>query len=207
MAEVASVVRDALVAALKNQPSIRVDVASTRDELIASAGSTDVVVLGDNLRDRCEPGVVSEILTAGARVLVVSSTGLDDRGAQFLLAGATGFLLLTDLTDADLTSSVATIAAGRSALHPEVARAVLDYWRHQRDAPPSGPRSGAMAELSGREVEVLQGLHGGMTIRVMARRMGVAEKTVEAHRSKLYAKLGARNQAHALSIASERGLI
>jgi DNA-binding NarL/FixJ family response regulator len=106
-------------------------------------------------------------------------------------------------------------------LHPTVVDAVLQRWRssqvqqHDRAASPesvAGDRPEAAREhtrtaLTGREFDILRGIAAGLTSRGIAGKLGIAEKTVEAHKSRLYAKLGARNQAHATKIATELGLI
>jgi DNA-binding NarL/FixJ family response regulator len=63
------------------------------------------------------------------------------------------------------------------------------------------------ASLTPREREVLMALAKGLTTKAIARRLGVAMKTVESHKIRLFSKLGARTQAHAVSIAIGQHLV
>jgi len=47
----------------------------------------------------------------------------------------------------------------------------------------------------------------GLPAKAIAKRLGVALKTVESHKIRLFDKLGARTQAHAVSIAMGYGLV
>jgi len=55
--------------------------------------------------------------------------------------------------------------------------------------------------LSPREMDVLQGLIGGDSNKVIAQNLGISPRTVEIHRAKVAEKLGARNLSDILKIA------
>ncbi|MEV4171914.1 LuxR C-terminal-related transcriptional regulator [Nonomuraea sp. NPDC049709] len=61
--------------------------------------------------------------------------------------------------------------------------------------------------LTGREREVLASIARGHTIRQTARLLGIASKTVESTRARLFRKLGARNRSEALTNAYRAGLV
>ncbi|MEV0383268.1 LuxR C-terminal-related transcriptional regulator [Nonomuraea sp. NPDC050643] len=61
--------------------------------------------------------------------------------------------------------------------------------------------------LSAREADVLASIACGRTIRQTARLLGIASKTVESTRARLFRKLGARNSAEALTNAYRAGLV
>lgn len=197
----------------------------TPDQLPAAATehAAQVVVVGPSLSRTDLAAAVSVMLGHGTRTLVVSGTSLDEQTFTLLLAGASGFLLVDDADPASVADAVDTIASGATALHPMVVQAVLDRWRSSRAHPagtgrpgggdvsaadPGGSSAQPVAlSLTARELDVLRGLHEGLTNRRLAARLGVAEKTVEAHKTRLFTKLGARNQAHAVRIAADRGLL
>jgi DNA-binding NarL/FixJ family response regulator len=192
---------------------------STPRDLAAAAADHDaqVLLVGPNLPRADLAPVVSHLLTTGTRTLVVSATSLDEQTFTLLLAGASGFLMVDDASPQSVAEAVTTIASGAPALHPMVVQAVLDRWRSTRGSRAGdhhGDDSGRIPQspqetvtLTTRELEVVQGLRDGLTNRLLAARLGVAEKTVEAHKSRLYAKLGAKNQAHAVRIAADQGLL
>jgi DNA-binding CsgD family transcriptional regulator len=61
--------------------------------------------------------------------------------------------------------------------------------------------------LSARESEVLQLISKGNTSKQVAAHLGIAFKTACCHRTHILAKLGARNTAEALTMATMQGLI
>lgn len=71
-----------------------------------------------------------------------------------------------------------------------------------RPAPGSLP-----SVLSERESEVLALLSRGMTVRAISQRLAISAKTVEHHKSRIFEKLQTQNQAHAVSLAVQRGLL
>ena len=65
----------------------------------------------------------------------------------------------------------------------------------------------APAGLSLRELEVLAALATGATNRMVARSLGITERTVATHVEHLLAKLGVGNRAGAAAFAVEAGLV
>lgn len=61
--------------------------------------------------------------------------------------------------------------------------------------------------LSERALEVLQLIAKGMSSREIAKQIFVSENTIEYHRKLILRHLGAKNNAHAVSIAIAQGLI
>lgn len=170
------------------------------------AGPRGVVVLGPSLVVAETSAAIPEILARGWRVLVISADALDERGAALLLAGASGFLVLSSDLGGQLLESIRAVAAGTSSLHPLVVDEVLRHWRASAGAA-AEKSAQASPDLTPRERDVLRGLKDGLTSRMLASKLGVAEKTIEAHKSRLYTKIGARNQAHAVRIAIDMNLV
>ena len=65
----------------------------------------------------------------------------------------------------------------------------------------------ASEKLSKREQQVLEMTSEGWTARDTAKELWLSVDTVKTYRKKLIRKLGARNIAHAVTIAFRRGLI
>lgn len=68
----------------------------------------------------------------------------------------------------------------------------VEYARRERDA------SQRVAQLSKREIDVLSGLVAGHPYKVIARNLGISDRTVEMYRNNLVRKLGARSTNEAL---------
>ena len=161
----------------------------------------DVVVTSAALGDGAVREHMAAVLRTPARVLLVCDEAADDGVREALLAGASGCLPLRDSEAAQISEAVHAVAEGQAALHPSVALRVLQQWRtEQRAGSPS-------TSLTAREREVLHTIGEGLTTAAAARTLGVATKTVEAHKARIFAKLGARNQAEAVATANRHGLL
>lgn len=115
--------------------------------------------------------------------LLVLSHHVESRYALDLLADGAhgvGYLLKDRVLDPrDLADSIRRVAAGGSAIDPEVVSILM---RRRRDGP--------LASLTEREREVLALIAEGRSNRAVATSMGVAEKTVEAYTGRIFGKLG-----------------
>ena len=147
-----------------------------------------------------------ELLSGGSRVLIVCTSTATEAIARLLFAGASGCLSIDDCAPSDVVTAAKTVAAGHAALHPAAAAAVLQQWRMMRSSDGLPPRS-APPTLTPREVDILRGLARGLPTKTIARELSVSPKTVEAQISRLLMKLGARNRAHAISVARSHGLL
>lgn len=134
-----------------------------------------------------------------ARVLVLTSFAGDDQLLPALRAGAAGYLL-KDADPAELEQALRAVGRGEAALHPTVAARVL------REVA-GGPSSGRLGTLTAREREVLGLLGQGLTNRQIARRLGIAEKTVKTHVSSVLGKLGLADRTQAALLAVREGLV
>jgi len=65
----------------------------------------------------------------------------------------------------------------------------------------------AKLRLTPRELSILQSVERGESVKQTARSLGIAMKTVENLQSRMFRKLGARNRAHAVTIAHRLGLL
>jgi DNA-binding NarL/FixJ family response regulator len=96
-------------------------------------------------------------------------------------AGAVGYLLKDRVMDVgQFISAVRQVAAGGTALDPEVVAALLA--RRSADAP--------LQSLTPREREVLSLMAEGRSNAAIADRMFVTEKAVSKHSNNIFAKLG-----------------
>ena len=68
-------------------------------------------------------------------------------------------------------------------------------------------QSGLLEPLSDRELEVLQGLAGGLSYRDIADRLFVAQGTVKVHVHNIYGKLNVANRTQAITRGQELGLL
>jgi DNA-binding NarL/FixJ family response regulator len=88
---------------------------------------------------------------------------------------------------------VRAAASGGSPLDPKVARVVLDESRRPQPA----------TELSPRELEVLALVGQGLANKQIARRLGIAERTVKAHLTAVFQAIGVADRTAAALWAKE----
>jgi DNA-binding NarL/FixJ family response regulator len=141
----------------------------------------------------------------GAKVLILTTFGLDEYIVEALRAGASGFLLKDAPVD-ELVGAVRAVAAGEAQLSPAVTRRLLDQVAHRLPAPVSVADDG-LEELTPREREVLQLMAGGLSNAEIAAALVVSEPTVKSHVSAVLAKLGLRSRIQAVIYAYEAGVV
>ena len=145
--------------------------------------------------------ITSSPITAGVRVLVLTTFAADDYVVAALRAGASGFVL-KDTEPAALVRAVQVIAAGDALLAPEVTRRMLD-----RFAETGVPRTATeLPPLTQREHEVLVAVALGLSNVEIADRLVVSYSTVKTHVSHLLTKLDARDRAQLVMLAHRAGL-
>jgi DNA-binding NarL/FixJ family response regulator len=205
---------EALSRALGSAPEIDVVAsAMTLADLRRScvADSPHVVLTAPAFPDGELVGALGEVLRHNVRVLVLCEARRLDTATPLLFAGASGCQSWQDCGADDLVAAVRSVAAGHAALHPAAAAAVLRQWRAVREdgdhAAPAPVGRTHTPVLTARERDVLSEMAGGRTTRTIAGNLAVSPKTVEAHITRILAKLGARNRAQAISVARELELL
>ncbi|MET7451633.1 response regulator transcription factor [Streptomyces sp. NPDC005574] len=138
------------------------------------------------------------------KVLVLTTLDLDSYVYEALRAGSSGFLL-KDAQPEDLLAAVRWVAAGDGILAPAVTRRLIDTFAG--GAPPPPAVTGAPAQLTPRQRDVLLHIASGLTKADIAVHLGVTTGTVKTHVNALLGKLGLRDRVQATILAYESGLI
>jgi DNA-binding NarL/FixJ family response regulator len=169
--EVAAAVGDAVAlraAVAEHQPDIAI---------------VDVRMPPDHTDDGLRAAIAIRRDHPGVAILVFSQY-VETRYAADLLAmgsGGVGYLLKDRTADvAEFTGAIARVAAGGTALDPEVVTGLLNASRH----------GSALAALTPREHDVLGLMAEGRSNSAIADRLVVSERAVEKHISNIFSKLG-----------------
>jgi two-component system, NarL family, response regulator NreC len=117
-----------------------------------------------------------------------------------LRGGAAGYVLKNS-TPEQLRQAVHEVANGGTYIHPSMTELLA---KHIGD---SNSHSPSFQQLNARELETLQLIAHGFTNKEIAERMFLSVKTVEAHRSKIYKKLGLKTRADAVNYAIKHKLL
>ena len=198
------IVREGLRTLFADEPGIRVvgeagNAAEGFD--VAAALRPDVVLL-----DLVMPGggAVQTIERLrrelpSVRILVLTSYAGDRQVHEALKAGAIGYLL-KDVSRAELVRAIHSVHQGQPALHAEAQRHLL------RGVSGAAGRS-ALAELTARELSVLELIARGRSNKAIAAELKLSEGTVKGYVSVVLGKLGVEDRTQAALFAVKHGLV
>ncbi|MDQ1490767.1 MAG: hypothetical protein QOJ23_3281 [Actinomycetota bacterium] len=189
-------VRD-LVGAVLSLQGVTVTLADSGDDALDAAADSDAVLVlvspgpedWDTARRAARPVVlVSEVhLSADERLAAVL------RGADAVVH--------TGASPVELAQAVAAVRRGETILDP------LSTRRLAAAARTGHVTARAELKLTPREQSILESVERGESVKQTAGTLGIAMKTVENLQSRMFRKLGARNRAHAVTIAHRLGLL
>jgi DNA-binding NarL/FixJ family response regulator len=140
---------------------------------------------------------------SSARVIVLTTFGLDEYVVAALRAGASAFVL-KEAPPEQILSAIHQVAAGRAIIDPGVAQAVIDELGRR---PARSELAASIGELTPREREVLTLLARGLSNAEIAAELVVGEGTVKTHVARVLSKLGVRDRVQAVVVAYEAGVV
>ena len=125
-------------------------------------------------------------------VVILTSYHEDSHVLPAIKAGALSYLL-KDLSSEDLLAAIRKAAQGEAVLHPRIARQLMQSLQTPKPEAPPNP----FADLSQRELEVLQLIAQGLSNAAIGEKLFISEKTVKSHVGNILSKLhlGDRTQA------------
>jgi NarL family two-component system response regulator LiaR len=200
-----AVVRQGLRTFLELQDDIEVvaDACDGEEAVAAALDDRPDVVLMDLVMPRVD-GIEAtrRILRErpGTRVIALTSFLDDDKVLPAVRAGAAGYLL-KDVEPGELVQAIHTVNDGGALLHPAVTARLM------RELAEDEPHAESDGNLTAREREVLALVARGLPNKLIARELGIAEKTVKAHMSRILAKLGVTDRTQAALLAVRRGWV
>jgi DNA-binding NarL/FixJ family response regulator len=205
-----ALIRAGLVKVLESEPDMTV-VGEASDGLAAVSSATRLrpdVTLMDIRMPGLDGIEATRRITASwprARVLILTTFGLDEYVYESLRAGASGFML-KDAPPEELASAVRVVAGGDALLAPAVTRGVIEeYTRRDRAQPASEPA--AFAELTPRERDVFGLLVRGYSNPEICRELVISDATAKTHVAHILQKLNLRDRVQAVIFAYESGLV
>jgi len=162
---------------------------------IARAHALDLIVLDLNLPELGGIELLSRLRqVTTAPILVLSMHAEQIYASRALAAGAQGYVS-KNASPEDLLTAIRRVAAGGRYIEPEIAQSmILD-----------GP-TGALAQLTPRDLEILRHLGAGKSLGEIADALGLGYKTIANNCSLMKTKLGVTKTADLLRIAVEAGV-
>jgi DNA-binding NarL/FixJ family response regulator len=207
-----AVVRSGTRELLEQQPDLKiVGEASDGEEAIRLAHELkpDVMVMDVRMPKMSGVEATKRIKAECPEVKVLVLTAHDDDEYVFALlqAGANGYLLKTAEIE-ELVRAIRTVAAGQPALAPEVTGKVVAQFTSGKGLPeiltePPDNYDG----LTERELSILRLVGQGMSNKQIGKKLFISDRTVQAHLSNIFSKLGVNSRTEAVMHAVRRGWI
>ncbi len=202
-----NLVREGLRALLEQEPDMEVvaSVADGREAVqLTRKLQPDVVVMDISMPGLNGIDATRQITTdhSTSRVVCLSVHAEHKMIDAMLQAGASAYLLKTSVSK-ELVIAVRTVANGGTYLSSPVAGDIVAHHvRNTSDARPTG----AYADVTEREREVLQLIAEGHHTKNIAAQLCVSPKTVLSHRESLMRKLGVDSIAGLTRYALREGI-
>lgn len=199
--------REALAAALSRVPDIRVVAACETAEasLAAVAEARPAVALVDLELPQMGGLELSRRIQADhpeTAVVIFTVSRQEEHVLEALRAGASGYLIKQETTDAArLAEAIRIVASGGTLLSTRAARELV-----QRLARRPPPDPAAEYGLTRREREVLALLTEGASNRQIGGELNITEQAVKNHVGSILRKLDAPNRTAAAATARREGL-
>ena len=137
------------------------------------------------------------------KILVLSMHEDEEYIYKAMQYGAMGYLPKTS-ADNEPFDALQALSQGRRYLSPNAQQSLMDImFRPTAEEAADDPRS----VLTTREREVFDELIHGYTITEIAERLHLSVKTVDTHKSPIYAKLNCRRRSDLVTLALRNGLL
>lgn len=161
---------------------------------LAADHEPDVILMDLSMPEVDGVEATRRIVAAGgpSRIVVLTSFGEESRIMEALNAGAHGYLL-KHIDPDDLLDAVRSAKAGDAPLDPRAGRVLLEHRLTGGDR----PRPGRPGDLTEREAEVLALVGQGLANKQIARKLGISERTVKAHLTSVFQRLGVSDRVQA----------
>ena len=195
---------------LSNSPEIDViGEAGNGEEAIARAVELHPDVI---LMDLKMPGMngieaTRRIHEAIPEIGVLALTMFDDDDSVFaaMRAGARGYLL-KDADKDDVVRAIISVERGEAIFSPAIARRMIQYFSATSTSSIKKGQSDEFAELTERELEILDFIAQGHNNLVIANRLSLSIKTVQNYVSSILTKLQVADRSQAIVRAREAGM-
>jgi DNA-binding NarL/FixJ family response regulator len=199
-------VRDGLVTLLSLTEGVEVvGAAADGDEAVRLTAELypDVVLMDLRMPRLDGAAATARILTKApaTAILVLTTYADDDSLAGALRAGARGYLTKS-AGRAELAAAVRSVASGQATFAREIADRLVQGFTTAAEPKP-GVRERFPA-LTAREADVLEAITLGHNNAQIAAELFLSVATVKSYINSIFAKLGARDRAHAAAMALGR---
>ncbi|MGM1022686.1 MAG: response regulator [Bacillota bacterium] len=136
-------------------------------------------------------------------VIILTTYNEDDLMIQGLSLGAKGYLL-KDTSRGNLFRTIESALRGETLLQPEITARVFAKTSEREVKSEQREDTSTLTE---KERIILQSVARGLRSKEIAFDMGISERTVKAHLTNIYNKLGVDSRSEAVAVSLERGIL
>jgi len=200
--------REGLAAMIHTQPGFKVLAASADvDEALKKVreAKPDVVLLDFGLEDHDSLSLTATVHgeVPEAHVIVMGLLPLQEDVANYVQAGATGFIM-KDASFEDFFETIRAVAAGAQVLPPALTNSLFSQIARNA-AGGSKARVLEAVRLTNRERQVIDLLGEGLSNKEIATRLKIAVQTVKSHVHNVLEKLALRSRLEVAAFTHARG--
>ncbi|CAA6691518.1 MULTISPECIES: response regulator transcription factor [unclassified Lentimonas] len=199
--------RSVLERVIKHTPNMElVSMAGTAERgisyLAANPKTINLILLDLQLPGASGLDAMASLLqhAPDAKIIVLTQSNREDDLFSAISQGAAGYLLKSSSVE-DILNGIQAVAEGGSILHPEMAKYLLNHFKHKKGAPAD------TETLSEREIEVLNLIADGLVKKEIAAKLNLSFFTVAAHIRNIYEKLGVANAPQAIGVAYKNNIL
>lgn len=201
-----TVVREGLVLLLQLLPDIQVVGAAAGGEEALRLVATERpdVVLMDLRMPKMDGVEATKRVRAehpDTQVVVLTTYSDDESVFAALRAGARGYLT-KDARAGEIAEAIAAVQRGEAQFDPAIQRRLAETVTNRAVSTEGLPDG-----LTPREADVLRLIAEGRSNTEIAGQLVITEATVKTHINNLFAKIGVRDRAQAVTYAFRRGLV
>lgn len=193
--------RKGLVTILNEIQTIKVVAEASNGQSLLNSLKTkdaDVILMDINMPTMDGIEATKKLRDKYPHIKVIALTMHEEIGYfnKMIEAGANGFLLKKTNRD-QLEEAINTVFSGGTYFAEEFVISI--------NKPLASPNENI--KLSAREKEVLDFICKGYSNHEIAKTLGLSQRTIDGHRSRLFEKTGAKNAPHLVFFAVKNGLV
>jgi DNA-binding NarL/FixJ family response regulator len=201
--------RKGILLLLIDMPDIKVVAeASNGQEFLDLLGNHEIdLVLMDikmPVMDGIEATKIALEQYPNLKVLVVSMYGEEEYLVSMLEAGVKGFVLKT-VEEEELQRAIKNIVEGKNYFSQEllgtIAKSFVNKTTEKKE------EEDIVSKLTTREIEVIQMITEGFTIRDIAKKLDISSRTVDGHKTNIFAKTGTQSSVQLVTFAIKHNLV
>jgi len=201
--------RKGILLLLIDMPEIKViaEAANGQEFLdILKTNDIDLVLMDIKMpvMDGIEATKIALAQNPNLKVLVVSMYGEEEYLVSMLEAGVKGFVLKT-MEEEELQRAIRTIVDGKNYFSQEllgtIAKSFVNKTTDRKE------ETDLVSKLTSREIEVIQMIAQGLTIRDIAKKLDISSRTVDGHKTNIFAKTGTQSSVQLVTFAIKHNLV